>query len=61
MINQLNKRHAYYAHNNIIITSSSVIQQQLTYPPCVSHTFSPSLLSSARIVLDCPPETFQPG
>lgn len=37
-----------------------MIQQQPTYPPCVSHTFSPSLLSSARIVLDCPPETFQP-
>lgn len=31
-----------------------------TYPPGVSHSFSSALMSTARIVLGCPPKTFQP-
>lgn len=53
-------RHSYYVNYHIIFTISSSVKQQLTYPPCVSHTFSSARLSSARILLMCPPETFQP-
>ena len=35
----------------IFTISSSLTQQQLTYPPCASHTFSSALLSSAGLVL----------
>ena len=52
----------YCVSNHITFTiSCSVRQQQLTYPPCVSHTFSSALLSWCRNLLRCPPETSQPA
>lgn len=41
--------------------SSRPTQRQLTYPPCVSHTFSSALLPSGWTLPERPPETFQPG
>ncbi len=53
-------RHSYCAH--ILFTISSSVTAAANLPSmCLSHTFSSALLSSVRIMLRRPPETFQPG